>query len=352
MQQQIAEWMQYPIFRAVLIMVGAMTAVLVLNAVVIRWILFLVRKTKTDLDDQIVNAVRPALSVSFVLLGLSWSLEAFKIPNEADYVIDGVLKTIAVVVWAVGGMRLGSAILQAVGRHAGKVAVIQPRTLPVFEILVKILVVGGALYFAFLAWNINVTGWRASAGVVGIAVGFAAKDTLANLFAGFFILADAPYKLGDFVVLQNGVRGMVTDIGIRSTRVLTRDDIEIYVPNAVIANSEVINETGGPHDKERIRVKVSVAYGSDVAEVEEVLLRSTEDNENVAREPTPRVRFRTFGADGLDFELLAWVHEPVLRGRTLHQLNTTVYNGLNAAGIEIPFPKRDVYIRQMPDRRE
>jgi small-conductance mechanosensitive channel len=227
-------------------------------------------------------------------------------------------------------------------------AIVQPRTLPLFDILIKIAVVGGALYFALLAWNINVTGWLASAGIVGIAVGFAAKDTLANLFAGIFILADAPYKLGDFIVLDNGERGRVTDIGIRSTRILTRDDIEVTVPNAVIANAKIINETGGPHEKERIRVNVFASYECDVDHVRQVLLDCAQEVEHVCREPAPRVRFREFGDSGLRFELLSWIDEPVLRGRVLDQLNTTVFKRFREAGIEIPYAKHDVYVKQMP----
>ena len=90
-----------------------------------------------------------------------------------------------------------------------------------------------------------------------MAVGFAAKDTLANLFGGIFILADAPYKVGDFVVLGSGERGEVTQVGLRSTRILTRDDVEVTVPNAMIANDTIVNESGGPWVKHRVRVRVS-----------------------------------------------------------------------------------------------
>ena len=75
------------------------------------------------------------------------------------------------------------------------------------------MVVAGFLYFACIAWHVPLTSWLTSAGIVGIAVGFAAKDTLANLFAGIFIVADAPYEIGDFVVLDNRIRGVVVDIG-------------------------------------------------------------------------------------------------------------------------------------------
>ena len=88
----------------------------------------------------------------------------------------------------------------------------------------------------------------------------------------FFILADAPYKIGDFVVLDSGERGEVTHIGIRSTRLLTRDDIQVTIPNSVMGNTKIINESGGPTEKFRIRVIVGVAYGSDIDQVREVLM--------------------------------------------------------------------------------
>jgi small-conductance mechanosensitive channel len=260
----------------------------------------------------------------------------------------GILKTLAVILWAMAAMRVGAILLDALSRQVHRMTWIQPKTLPLFDIVWKVLVIAGSLYFAFIAWNINLTSWIASAGIVGIAVGFAAKDSLANLFAGVFILADAPYRIGDFIVLDNGLRGVVTDIGIRSTRLLTRDDIEVTLPNAVIANAKIVNETSGPHQKMRVRVKVSVAYGSDVEQVEEVLMNCAGGVEHVSDNPAPRVRFREFGDSGLLFELLAWIEEPIYRGRVLHALNARVYKAFGEAGIEIPFPKQDLYIKEMP----
>jgi len=194
-----------------------------------------------------------------------------------------------------------------------------------FSNLCTIFVVALALYFVLLAWNINVTAWMASAGILGLAISFAAKDTLANLFAGVFILADSPYKLGDFIILDSGERGAVTHIGIRSTRILTRDDVEITVPNSIMGNAKIINESGGPREKYRIRIKVGVAYGSDIDQVQSVLLNVAQRNLEVCKSPAPRVRFRRFGDSSLDFELLCWVEKPVFRGRVSHALNSEVY---------------------------
>ena len=347
---QLLEFLDDPRVRAAAIGVGAVLVALLVNTFLGRWVLKLTAKTQTDLDDRLVASLRKPLFYTVLMLGAAWASYQFKLPPNYKFVIYAALKSTAIFVWAASLMKFGTAVLGVISRHAGKVALVQPRTLPLFEIIVKVAVVGGSVYFFFLAWNINVTGWLASAGIVGIAVGFAAKDTLANLFAGFFILADSPYKLGDFIILDNSLRGQVTDIGIRSTRILTRDDIEITIPNAVIANSKIINETGGPWDKERVRVKVGVAYGSDVDQVREVLLGCTREMTHVCEDPHPRVRFRAFGDSALNFELLAWIDEPVLRGRVLDALNCRVYKELRAAGIEIPYNKYDVYIKEMADR--
>ena len=163
--------------------------------------------------------------------------------------------------------------------------------------------------------------------------------------------AGRTFQPGDFVVLEDGIRGQVTDIGIRSTRLLTRDDVEIILPNAIIANSKIINESQGPYPKMRVRVKVAVAYGSDVDLVESVLMKCTEDVEHLVAWPSPRVRFREFGDSGLLFELLAWIDEPVMRGRVLHQLNRRVYKALGEADIEIPYAKQDLYIKEFPGQK-
>jgi small-conductance mechanosensitive channel len=200
------------------------------------------------------------------------------------------------------------------------------------------------VYGIMLSWHVDLTAWLASAGILGIAIGFAAKDTLANFFSGVFIVADAPYKIGDFIQLGSGERGMVTDIGIRSTRILTRDDIQITIPNATIANDKIVNETGGPEKMERVRVTVGVAYGSDIDKVREVLLDVAANSKYLLKEPAPRVRFREFLDSSLKFQLLGWIEVPVLRGRALDELNCAVYKAFAANGINIPYPQTDVHV--------
>jgi len=308
----------------------------------------LARKTETTVDDDIIVALDRPLFLTALCLGLFGAIEAAEVGALPAKLARQVLETLLVLSWTGGLLRTFSVVLASWSRHARQGAIVQPRTLPLFDMLAKILVIGGAVYFIHLVWELNLTGWLASAGVVGIAVGFAAKDSLANFISGIFILADAPYKIGDWVVLDSDMRGMVTAIGIRSTRILTRDDIEITVPNAVIGNSKIINEAGGRDVRHRIGVVVEAAYGSDIDVVYETLLGVPEGVRFVCDDPAPMVVFKEFGASGLVHVLYVWIHESLRRERVISDLNTRIYKAFAAADIEIPYSKHDVYIKEMP----
>ncbi|NCC23942.1 MAG: mechanosensitive ion channel family protein [Deltaproteobacteria bacterium] len=337
-----------PLVQAALIVLAfggmAKIADVLMTRVLQRWLV----KTRIALDDQILAIVHKPIFVSIMLFGLALAKDRLDLSETLAGVALALLKTMAIFIWSLAAARFVQVALTALSRDGEERSFIQARTLPLFKNLLMILLVALAAYFVCLAWDINVTAWMASAGIVGLAISFAAKDTLANLFAGVFILADAPYKIGDFIELDSGERGEVTHIGIRSTRMLTRDDVEITVPNAIMGNTKIINEAGGPSEKYRIRIKVGVAYGSDIDKVHKVLMDVALNRPEVCRTPEPRVRFRAFGDSSLDHELLCWVERPVMRGKVTHLLNTDVYKRFLAEGIEIPFPQRDVHVKTLP----
>ncbi len=334
--------------QAVLIFVLFVLVAKIVDMIMTRFIRRLLKKTKFTLDDQILDIFHRPIFVSILLLGLAVATDRLDFSQTVHFVTLSGLKTVAIFLWAKAAARFLQLIVVLVSRDDSRFTLIQHRTLPLFNNLLVILVVALALYFVFLAWNINVTAWIASAGILGLAISFAAKDTLANLFSGVFILTDAPFKLGDFILLDSGERGEVTHIGIRSTRLLTRDDVEITVPNSIMGNAKITNETGGPHERYRIRVKIGVAYGSDIDKVKSVLMDVAASQPEVCKAPAPRVRFRAFGDSSLDHELLCWVDKPVLRGRVTHLLNSAVYKRFIKEGIDIPFPQRDVFIKTAP----
>jgi small-conductance mechanosensitive channel len=307
----------------------------------------LARRSSNNLDDKLIGMLHRPVFISFVLVGFGLATQRIGMAESPQFLTLGILKTIAIVVWYGLLRKLASIILTAVSRGSGN-RILQASMLPLMDNTIKVVLAALATYFIFLAWNIDVTAWLASAGIVGLALSFAAKDTLSNLFAGVSIVADAPYKSGDYITLESGERGQVTHIGLRSTRILTRDDVEITIPNGLIGNSKIVNETGGSSPRHRIRVSVGVAYGSDIDQVIDTLSQVANSHDCVCSDPEPRVRFRAFGDSSLDFELLCWIEQPVDRGRLLHELNCAVYKAFIAEKIEIPFPQRDLHVRTMP----
>ena len=345
-------FLPYPWLLTLLLVAVAYLAGKIIKSVISRSLMKLVSKTSSDADDRLVEYLTKPLILTTVVVGLIMAVSLYQLPPGLHNATTAILASIVLFSWLRASLRTARVLLELLASNSHRFEIIQERTIPIFDMTIKLLLVGMAAYFILLIWGINPTAWLASAGVIGIAVGFAAKDTLANLFSGIFIVADAPYKVGDYIVLGSGERGKVTSLGMRSTRLLTWDDIEVTIPNAVIANSKIVNESGGPWLKHRIRVPVGVAYGSDVDQVCEVLKEIANALPEVVKDPAPRVRMRALGDSSLDFELLAWIDYPELRGRVRHELLMNIYKGLNSKGIEIPFPQQDIYVRSMPARAE
>lgn len=328
-------------------LIVAKLATLIMNSVIAR----LASKTRIEWDDQLVSLLHRPIFWTLFLLGLLVATLPLELSATSYEITQSVVGTILIVLWSRFLLRFVKLILHSmsVSVPSQSQALIRSQTQPLFQNLAYIIILIFAIYLIFRSWNVDMTAWLASAGIAGIAIGFAAKDTLANLFSGVFILADGPYKIDDYVVLDSGERGKVTHIGIRSTRLLTRDDVEITIPNAVMGNTRISNESGGPHEKFRVRVAVGVAYGSDIDQVKALLMEIATDEPQVCDDPEPRVRFRSFGASSLDIDLLVWVENPEVRGRVLDAINTTIYKRFNAEGIEIPYSKHDVFIKEMPE---
>lgn len=319
-----------------------------------KFIAQLAKSTESHLENQIIEYLSAPIMQTAITAGLIVIVLSLHFSVFIQQLCIRILLTLLMLFWGRAWFKATNVILEALESHRDKFHAFQPRTVPLFEMGIKLSLLGLFVYLFFAIWGIDATAWVASAGIIGIAVGFAAKDTLANLISGVSIVADAPYKIGDYIVLDTGERGIVTHLGIRSTRLLTRDDVEISIPNAVIGAAKITNESGGPWVKQRIRVPVGVAYGSDTEKVVRILEEIAHDNATILDNPTPRVRMRAFGASSLDFELLGWIATPEQRGLVVHELLMEIDRRFRAEGVEIPFPQSDIHIRsglhqQSPD---
>ena len=199
------------------------------------------------------------------------------------------------------------------------------------------------LAIAFDSMGVKLDALLAASAVLAVGIGFGLQNIAQNFISGIILLIEQPVSTGDFVRVGDAF-GVVDDIGLRATRIVTRDEVTIIVPNSQFISQSVTNHSR-PTLKLRIQVGVGVAYGSDTARVRETLLAAATSVEHVLKIPAPSVRFENFGDSSLDFKLLVWIAEP----RTDHQISSDLRFAIDAAfraaKIEIPFPQRDLHLR-------
>ena len=288
--------------------------------------------------------INPLSILTFLLLLNYFVEEQISIIGPVWLAIKSILRIVAYIAaaWALLIFGKGAAEVFISSKNFQSKGIDANITRIVFR-LVSIGIILVVLWHAFERMGVSLTALFASAGIAGMALAFAARETLANFFGGASILLDRPFKAGDYIILESGQRGEVLEVGLRSTRLLTRDDVQISIPNSTITNTMIINESA-PRPHFRVRVKVGVAYGSDIEQVEAILLRLATGNRLVRKAPAPLVRLRGFGESSVNFELLCLTHRAADKGKLIHTLYWNIYKAFEEAGIVIPFPQRDVHI--------
>ncbi len=207
-------------------------------------------------------------------------------------------------------------------------------------------IIGSLVGLAYL--GIDLASLAIVGGAMGVGIGFGLQNIFSNLVSGIIILLEKTLKVGDFVDLQSGVVGKVTEIGLRYTRVTTNDNVDVIVPNSEFINGRVTNWTFDDALR-RIHVPFGVAYGSDKLAVREAVIAAAQRVDGTINEGkrVPEVWLVNFGDSSLDFELVVWVsHELAMApGRTHARYIWEIETALHDAGIEIPFPQRDLHVR-------
>ncbi|MGK7919488.1 MAG: cyclic nucleotide-binding domain-containing protein, partial [Trichodesmium sp.] len=185
------------------------------------------------------------------------------------------------------------------------------------------------------------------AGVLGIGIGFGLQNLASNFISGLTLLFEQPIKVGDFIEVDN-LLGTVETISIRSTTVRTLDGIFVIVPNIKFVEKNIINWSY-QDPKSRLHIPVGVAYGSDPVLVTEALLAAARTETSVLKHPSPKVWFKGFGDSSLDFELLVWIDHPQDSDPITSSLNFLIEHELNQQDIVIPFPQRDLWLKNPQD---
>lgn len=302
----------------------------------------LVKKTHTDADDRIIAAIKNPITISIISGTIVLILNPYAPVIPFITYFNYFIITFLITIWSLALIKVLDALLDEIDHHFSR-RLTHHDLFPFFKSLIRIVVLGSGLLAIFLIWKIDVTPFLAAGGLAGVALAFAAKDTVANIFGGISIFLDQPYKIGDYIVVGDNERGEVITIGARTTKIKTRDDVLISIPNSVMSTSKIVNETG-IHPPLRIRVQVGLPYTCNLAAAEDILLKSITKTEGVLTKPEPRVRYREFGNSSINAEVMGWVHTPADKGLITHQVIKHIKKDLDQAGISIPFPQRDVHL--------
>jgi small-conductance mechanosensitive channel len=199
-------------------------------------------------------------------------------------------------------------------------------------------------YVALKLIGIDLSSLAFIAGAIGVGLGFGLQNIISNFVSGLIILAERPISIGDRVELGE-VAGLVTRINLRSTNIVTNDNITIIVPNSDFITNKVTNWSYGD-PKVRIRLPIGVAYGTDPERLRRLLMEVAGEHPSVLREPAPEVFFSGFGDCSLNFELGVWTAEMTSKPRRFRsELNFAMERKLRENHIEVPFPQRDLHLR-------
>jgi len=327
---------------AVLILIASYLAALIVKFLFENVLKNLLRKTKTKIDDKIIAASKSPVFWTVFLLGFHYAAASLDLSANIQKILTNLLKSVALIIWARAFLKILHIVSKELEKRLDKIGK-SSDAIPFLENLSKITLFAIAALVLLTTWGVNITPLLASAGVAGLAVAFAAKDTVANLFGGISVFFDKPYKVGDYVIVDDKYRGEVIQIGMRSTKIKTRDNVLLTAPNSVMVTNVVINETGFD-PKLRIRIPLGVSYDEDLDKVERVLVDTLKKHPKVLASPAPRVRFRQFGDSAIELEALGVIKTPPERGVTIHELIKKIHKRFKKEGIEIPFPQREVYL--------
>lgn len=306
-------------------------------------------RTKTKIDDLIIKSASSVIFYVILAIGFKVGFQRFEFESTVFLnVIDTILLAIVTI--------LILRIINTFAEHwkhdwAEKTeSTADDRLIPLVEKILKALVIIIAVIFVFDAWHINITPLLTTAGIAGIAISFAVKDTLANILGGLQLVVDKTFKVGDKVSLESGELGVILDIGLRSTKLRTYDNEVVYIPNGQLANARIKNYTV-PDQSLRVNIPFGVEYGSDSEKVRCIVFEAIQKIDLVQEYPEPEVQFIKMGDFSLDFLARVWVNDYTQAYTAQLLVTDAIYNALNQAGIGIPFPTHTVYMQQMNEEK-
>jgi len=319
--------------------------------VILRWLLhFVERRLKkfefVKANSRVFQLIRRVLLLALLLVVGTYLLRMTPIP-----ILEKVFHALLIILLAVPVKNFLSI---AIGFLQNKIAHQTENKIDdiIFELLSRFagfIIIATAIIIALDSLGVNVMPFIAGAGVAGIAIGFAAKDTLSNLIAGILLIIDRPFEVGDRIEVWSAPSGSSTwgdviDIGLRATKIKTTDNIVIIIPNNEIMLRDIINYTT-ISEQIRVRINIGIAYDADMQLAKDIIVKVANSADWVSKQPPPKVVVKHFGESAVDLQLRVWINNARQRMNTISYITDRVKSAFDEQGVEIPYPKRDIYVK-------
>ena len=306
------------------------------------------RKKAERTQHLLSEIVESALGIPLILfllgVGFKFFLDAVSLPQKWMKYSDATL----IILFVLSGyLFLDRLMMEALRRYSKRVDLIATSA-GVIKTLYRIIILGFVFLIILDRLNITITPFLASLGIGGLVVALALQDTLANFFSGIYIFVDKPIRIGDYVMLESGQEGYVTQIGWRSTRIRMLPNNIIIVPNTKLVGSQITNFYL-PETEMAVLVQVGVSYQSDLERVERVTIEVAREVlqqvEGGVKEFEPFIRYHTFSDFSINFTVILRAKEYVHKYLITHEFIKRLHRRYQLEGIEIPFPIRTIYMK-------
>ncbi|MHC1697879.1 MAG: mechanosensitive ion channel family protein [Geobacteraceae bacterium] len=312
-----------------------------------KWLPRIARITHTELDDRVVVRITPPIELLTITAGLYFAVRSLPIHDRAQLILAGLVFIVNVLIFANITYRVADEFLTWYARRVEERTGTRVGTqiFPLIRKVFTIFLVCAAMIVVLKHFGYDVLSLLTALGLGSLAIGLAAKDTLANMISGFTLMIDRPFRIGDRIQLASGKTGDVVDIGLRSTRIKTVDNTLLIIPNSELCNSTVLN-MAFPDMNSQGRISIGVAYGSDVEKVKCLLRETALENPEVLKEPSPEAYFISFGDSALNMVLHFWVNDYTKIFSVTDQINLQLVAAFTKNDIQIPYPTRKVLLER------
>ena len=329
----------------------ASALILILSVLVAKLVLFIfkkyiekiAKKTTNAVDDIIVEKTEKPIFFLIIALGLKGAVYNLTTHSIVNKLVDSLMALlfIFIIIRVIDIVVEAWAVTFAKKTKTNLDGTLMPLTHKAIRVIFMII----AFLWVLRIWEVNITPYLAGAGIAGLVLGMALQDTMKNVFGGISLILDKTYKEGDKIKLDNDTMGTVHEVGLRSTKLVTLDNEVVYIPNGYLANTKVSNYAR-PDPKVRVKVSFGAEYGTKIEKVRKTVLAVLQKDKEIMAEPVPEVQFLEMGDFAFNFQAVFWVERWDMAWNKKLLMTEQIYNALNKAKINIPFPTRTIYMKK------